>query len=185
MQLRMQALTRACWHDLEALFNARGCGEARRCWCMFYRIRGRLQAATLARAQLEALAGVDPPPGLLGYRDGVAVGWVSLGPREDYAKLATSPLMKPVDALAVWSIVCFVVPSEHRGQGVARALLQGAVAYARQRGVAWLEAYPLDTEVPGHAKADWFGSRRMFAEAGFVEIARRRADRPVMRLALG
>jgi GNAT superfamily N-acetyltransferase len=48
--------------------------------------------------------------------------------------------MKPVDGQAVWSIVCFVVPSEFRKQGVARELLAGAVEYARKRGVRLLEA---------------------------------------------
>ena len=32
-------------------------------------------------------------PGLIGYEDGVPVAWVSLGPREDYAKLRRSPVM--------------------------------------------------------------------------------------------
>lgn len=191
MKLAMQPLTAARWNDLEQVFGARGCSEARRCWCMYYRVTGRGPAAAPGQSQadanhdaLAALADLDSPAGLLGYQDGEALGWVSLGPRSDYAKLATSPVMKPVDDVAVWSIVCFVVPSAHRGQGVARALLRGAIAYARGRDVACLEAYPLDSDVPSAAKADWFGSRRMFAEAGFSEIARRRADRPIMRLPL-
>ena len=48
-------------------------------------------------------------PGLIGYLDGRPVGWISLGPREDYAKLKRSPVMKPVDDKPVWSIVCFYV----------------------------------------------------------------------------
>ena len=32
--------------------------------------------------------------------------------REDYAKLRRSAVMKPVDDVPVWSIVCFVVPSD-------------------------------------------------------------------------
>ena len=39
-------------------------------------------------------------------------------------------VMKPVDDLPVWSIICFVVPSQYRGQAVARWLLDGAIAYA-------------------------------------------------------
>lgn len=49
--------------------------------------------------------------------------------------------MKPVDDKPVWSIVSFVVPAEFRHQGVATALLQGAIAYARKRGATLLEAY--------------------------------------------
>ncbi|MFO7543956.1 MAG: GNAT family N-acetyltransferase [Trueperaceae bacterium] len=110
------------------------------------------------------------------------VGWVSLGPRSEYAKLRRSPVMRTVDDQPVWSIVCFVVPSEHRGRGVTKELLEGAITYAREQGAAILEAYPVDLAVPDHANAPWFGSAHMFAEAGFEEVARRRDDRPVMRL---
>ena len=92
--------------------------------------------------------------------------------------------MKPVDAQPVWSIVCFVVPSEFRRQGVARELLENAIAYAKKRGVKLLESYPVDKTQPGAADATWFGTQRMFDEAGFAEVARRRPDRPVMRLRL-
>ena len=138
MKLTVRPLTPERWPDLEALFNAKGCSVARGCWCMYYRRsgeRGPLPAGTTAaqanRADLKKLTCGDTPPGLIGYRGKLPVGWVSLGPREDYAKLKRSPVMKPVDDLPVWSIICFVVPAEHRGQGVARALLDGAIAYAK------------------------------------------------------
>ncbi len=190
MELQVLPLTSARWDDLEAVFGARGCAMARGCWCMYYRIRGQQPGdgaagrRETARNALRALADADPPAGLIGYLDGTPVGWVSLGPREDYARLARSPVMKPVDDSAVWSIVCFVVPSAYRGRGVATGLLDGAIAHARGHGVCLLEAYPLDTDVADAADANWFGARRMFARAGFEELARRRPDRPLMRLAL-
>jgi ribosomal protein S18 acetylase RimI-like enzyme len=107
---------------------------------------------------------------------------VSLGPREEYAKLQRPPVMKAVDHQPVWSIICFVVPSEHRGQGVARALLDGAVAYARKHGATLLEAYPVDK--PGRSNDDsmWFGAKSMYDGAGFREAARRKPQRPIVRL---
>jgi GNAT superfamily N-acetyltransferase len=36
------------------------------------------------------------------------------------------------------------VTPKHRGQGVARALLRGAVAYAEKHGATLIEAYPVD-----------------------------------------
>jgi GNAT superfamily N-acetyltransferase len=178
------------WGDLEAIFMARGCSIARGCWCMYYRRSGKtalpagVTPAEASKAALKALAGADPPPGLIGYRGKVPVGWISLGPRSDYAKLARSPVMKPVDDKPVWSIVCFVVPSEHRHQGVAKALLQGAIAYAKRRGATLLEAYPVDK--PGRVDDQWlwFGTKAMFDQAGFEEVARRKPERPVVRLRL-
>lgn len=189
MALTVRPLTPDRFGDLEAVFNAKGCSVARGCWCMYYRVSGKGYLTrpgegerTSSKAVLKKLAAHDPPPGLIGYRGRTPVGWISLGPREDYAKLAKSPVMKPVDDQPVWSIVCFVVPSEFRKQGVARELLAGAVRYAMKRGVKLLEAYPVDKSEPSAADASWFGSKRMFDEAGFSEVARRRPDRPVVRL---
>jgi GNAT superfamily N-acetyltransferase len=192
MAFVVEPLTPDRWDDLESLFAARGCSVARGCWCMYYRVSGKETGFTRpgdaqrerSKQALKAMAGRDPPPGLIGYRDGVAVGWISLGPREDYAKLARSPAMKAVDDRPVWSIVCFVVPSEYRKQGVARDLLAGAVRWARRRGVRLLEAYPVDKSQPSASDAPWFGSKTLFDEAGFEEVARRKPARPVVRLKL-
>ena len=137
-----------------------------------------------SKQALKALVAQDPPPGLLGYLGKTPVGWVSLGPRESYAKLAKSPTMKPIDRQPVWSVVCFVVPSEYRKQGVARELLAGAISYASARGVRLLEGYPVDKGEPSATEAPWFGSKSMFDEAGFQEVARRKPARPVVRLNL-
>jgi GNAT superfamily N-acetyltransferase len=184
MKLGILPLTPERWPDLETLFGARGCSIARYCWCMAYRRSGSggLFDAKANRAALRALVDASNPPGLIGYRGKVPVGWISLGPREEFARLQRSPIMKPVDDKPVWSIVCFVVPPEHRGQGVARALLDGAIAYARKRGARLIEAYPVDK--PGRSKDDamWFGAKSMYDHAGFKEVARRRPARPVVRL---
>jgi len=136
------------------------------------------------RAALRALVDSGHPPGLIGYDAKVPLGWISLGPRPEFARLRRSPVMKPVDELPVWSIVCFVVPAAQRGRGVARALLQGAIAYARKHGAQWLEAYPVDR--PTRSKDDqmWFGAKSMYDKAGFREVARRKPQRPVLRLRL-
>jgi len=190
MKLTLQPLTPERWPDVEALFNARGCSVARGCWCMYYRRSGEappppgMTRRERNRADLKSLARADPPAGLIGYQGTQPVGWISLGPREDFAKLANSPLMKPVDAKRVWSIVCFVVPSEHRRQGVAKALLEGAIRYARKRKVKLLEAYPVDRKGELADDSLWFGPMSLYDSAGFAEVARRKPTRPVVRLEL-
>jgi GNAT superfamily N-acetyltransferase len=90
--------------------------------------------------------------------------------------------MKAVDEQPVWSVICFVVPAEYRGQGVARALLKGAVAYAKEQGATLVEAYPVDK--PTRSKDDymWFGAKSMYDTAGFKEVARRKPQRPIVRI---
>ena len=134
------------------------------------------------RLAMKALVDSGTVPGLIGYRGRVPVGWVSLGPREAFAKLARSPVMKPVDERPVWSIVCFVVPAPYRGQGVARELLDGAIRYAAKRGVELLEGYPVDRSDPSNPDSLWFGTKSMFDAAGFTEVARRKPARPVVRI---
>ena len=189
MKLTVKPLTAETWPDLEAVFNARGCSVARGCWCMYYRHTGAPTAlpagksrAQANRAELKGLVKAGKPIGLIGYHGTAPVGWVSFAPREDFAKLKRSSVMKPVDDLPVWSIICFVVPTAYRGQGVASALLAHAVAFAKKAGVKLLEAYPVDK--PGRAADEnmWFGAKSMYDAAGFEEVARRKPERPVVRL---
>lgn len=189
-RIEMRPLTRANWPDLVELFARPGASVARGCYCMFYRRTGKLDvpagqtySQTNQRA-LKALVDRGVVPGLLGYVDGRAIGWVSLGPREDYAKLARSPVMKPLDDKPVWSIVCFFVDSTMRGKGVADALLAGAVRWAREQGATLVEAYPCDRPARAADESMWFGSKSMFDRAGFVEVARRKPMRPMVRKAL-
>jgi ribosomal protein S18 acetylase RimI-like enzyme len=188
MKLTVAPLTPDRWPDLEAVFKAKGCSVARGCWCMAYRLSGSRELppgvtrAQANRAALKALVDAGPPPGLLGYRGTVPVGWVSIAPREEYAKLARSPVMKAVDDRSVWSIVCFVVPAEYRGQGVAQALLAGAVAYAKEQGATLVEAYPVDKPARSHDDSMWFGAKSMYDKAGFKEVARRKPQRPIVRI---
>lgn len=188
MKAKVVPLTPSRWADLEAVFNARGCSVARGCWCMFYRRTGPLPTGESgvrgSRAAFRKLVNSRRPPGLLAYQGKQPVGWVSLAPREEYAKLERSPVMKPVDDKPVWSIVCFVVPSEYRGQGVAQALLEGAVAYAKKRRAKLLEGYPVDKPTRSTDDFMWFGAKAMFDRAGFREVARRKPFRPVVRIKL-
>src|SRR5262245_60801752 len=188
MNVTVRPATPERWSDLEAVFMGRGCSVARGCWCMAYRRSGQqplpagTSRAAANRAALKHLVQAGKPPGLIGYRGKTPVGWVSIAPRDEYARLKRSPVMKPVDDKAVWSVVCFVVPAEHRRQGVAHALLHGAIAYARKRGARLMEAYPVDKAARSRDDAMWFGAKSMYDRAGFREVARRMPARPVVRL---
>jgi GNAT superfamily N-acetyltransferase len=176
------------WADLEALFGQPGGSIVRGCWCMFYRKSGagstNISAASGNKEQLRALVDEGTTPGLVGYLDDTPVGWISLGPREDYLKLRRSPVMKPVDDAEVWSIVCTYVDKAHRGMGVQHKLLNAAIDFARDNGVRLLEAYPVDKPERSHDDFMFFGSRSLYERAGFREVVRRSPTRVVMRRGL-
>lgn len=133
------------------------------------------------RRQLRSLARRGPPPGLLAYADGVAVGWCALAPRDSFPRLNSSTKLKPVDDKPVWSIVCFYIERHHRGTGVASVLLDQAVAWARAHGATLVEGYPIDSGAARRSNAEMFtGTVGMFGDAGFTEVARR-GGRPIMR----
>jgi GNAT superfamily N-acetyltransferase len=190
MTLRIEPLTPERWDDLVDLFARPGLSVARGCYCMFYRRTGQnrppagMTYSEANKRALKSLVDRRVVPGLLGYENGRAIGWISLGPRDDYARLRRSPVMKPVDDKPVWSIICFVVDPKARRRGVARKMLDGAMAWARKQGATLLESYPCDKGKNARDDSMWFGAKSMFDRAGFVEVARRKPARPVMRKSL-
>ena len=191
--LEIKPLTRDRLADLAALFGQGG--DPKWCWCSFYRIRGSTFANSSEAKNRKVLErAVDEldgrAPGLVAYREGEAVGWVSLGPRDDYERLQHSKVLAPIDERPVWSIVCFVVGRSSRGQGVASALLAAAVDYARQHGATLLEGYPVETDGKRIPAADAYkGTVGMFERAGFKVVERRQWNRttpvrPIVRRAI-
>lgn len=194
-ELEFHPLTPKRLPDLASLFEQGG--DPKGCWCAWFRVRGMsFTKASPAdnRAVLEKAARTDArrgrAPGLIAYRDGEAIGWVSLAPREDFERLEHSKVLARVDEKPVWSIVCFVVGRRARGQGVANALLAAAIDYARDHGATLLEAYPADTTGGRIPSANaYMGTVSMFDRAGFKEVERRQANgsvrpRPIVRRAI-
>jgi GNAT superfamily N-acetyltransferase len=190
--LEVYSLTTERFADLAELFNEGG--DPKWCWCQYFRKQGLdWSNSTTAgnRSSLESLAArPDLAPGLIGYRDGRVVGWVSLAPREDYHRLTNAKVLARVDDKPVWSVVCFVVSKQARGQGVAAAMLMGAIAYAREHGATMLEAYPVSATRGRISPANAFhGVQSMYEKAGFTVVATRQWNkttpvRPIMRLSL-
>ena len=185
-RLECWTATPSRWPDLEALFGPRGaCGG---CWCMFWReTRGEYEKrkGQANRRALKRLVTTGPPPGLIAYADGKPAGWCALAPREAYSTLARSRILAPVDEARVWSVPCFFVARPFRRAGLTARLLQAAAEYAGKKGARILEGYPVDPKKG--AMPDVFaytGLFRAFKKAGFREVARRSATRPIMRLAL-
>src|SRR5206468_1870648 len=120
----------------------------------------------------------DLPPGLVALEGERAIGWVSVAPRTDHERVVRSKVIPKIDDRPVWSIVCFAVSKTARGRGVAKALLEGAVAFAGEQGATAVEAYPLALEAGQavHPDAVYTGTLAMFERAGFAVVADRASD---------
>ncbi|HLY13833.1 MAG TPA: GNAT family N-acetyltransferase [Candidatus Limnocylindrales bacterium] len=191
--LEIVPLTAETWPALTALFEEGG--DPRWCWCQFWRSTGfsgtAREIAAQSRERLEAQARSPRTPGLVALTpDGAAVGWVSVGPREDFEHLERSRVRPRLDDLPVWAIVCFVVGKRARRQGVGAQLLDGAIAYARGQGAPALEAYPVDTSQGKPTGPTLYtGTLSTFLRAGFrierqVESKQATVVREIVRLDL-
>ena len=176
------------WADVVSLLGRSG---DRGCWCQAPRGLVAGGAATEPGARRQALRAQlddDPPAGMLAYIDDEVAGWCGFGPRPKLPRLVHSRTIPTIDDRPVWSILCFNVRVGYRRRGVAAALLDGVIDFARRSGAPGLEAYPID---PGGGRVDtsfgYVGVTSMFERAGFrrvVETAARSDQRPriLMRL---
>lgn len=158
------------WPDIVVLL---GGATERGCWCQAW--RGTRQSDGLGadnRARLEAQVRHGTfAPGVIAYLDGEPVGWCGLGPRAAMPRLVGSRTIPAVDDAPAWSIGCFVVRPGYRRRGVARALVRGAVAYARSQGAPAVEAYPIDPAGARVSSAFGFvGFVSTFEAAGFRRV---------------
>ena len=187
--LEVRPVTADRWEELAGFFGPTGAGN---CWCTWWRQTGGEFTAGIAdgaagnRALLRSLVEAGTEPGLLAYRDGRRVGWVSVAPRPQYGRVLRSRRIGPAPGEApderVWSVVCFWMPRAERGKGVATTLLRAAVEHARSRGARALEAYPVDAAGGRQPAGNLFtGTLAMFERAGFAVVGRPRGSQLVVR----
>lgn len=180
---RFEPLTPDRWGDLETLFGARGaCGG---CWCMAWRLAPKAFRAGKGEGNRDALRMLvqkGPPPGVLAYAGSEPVGWCAVAPRSNYPRLSASKVLAPVDEAPVWSVSCLFVTRPHRRKGLSTLLVRSATEFAFSQGASVVEGYPTDAQGKDQpAPFVWTGLPSAFVKAGFVEVARRSAARPIVR----
>lgn len=193
-ELRFHPLTPERWADFETLFlekrgelppdeNLAGGG----CWCMEFRRPPKdfLFKGDENHDLMKGIVDSGEPTGILAYQGHEAVGWCSVAPRSQCVGLDHRSHLRPVDqAPDVWSIVCFFVARQARGQGVMRGLLEAAIAFARERGARTLEAYPLRDDAPDAMAGGFRGLLRSLEARGFATAVERFPGEPIVRLGL-
>ncbi len=92
--------------------------------------------------------------------------------------VAPTPIDVPPQDAAV--IVCFVIAPAWRRRGVAGALLDGALADLRERGIALVDAFPFKAGDSTKAGDHYHGPSSLFASRGFLPIGET-ADLTVVR----
>lgn len=176
--------------DLDRLFATDPVVD--RCWCMWFitRVADFHEAGRAGnRSAFLQLAEQDPDPlGLIAYRGTEAVGWCAIGPRRRYERILRAPTLKERDRTeddTVWFVPCFFIRPDARREGVAAALLRGAVELARTSGAPAIEGFPLAGTKARSGGSDFMtGVEPLFASMGFTPTHRPSNNRVIMRLSL-
>jgi GNAT superfamily N-acetyltransferase len=193
--LTFRPANEAAWEDVQKVFGKRG--AASRCQCQ-RQVLGDHDWWPMAvderaeRLREQTNVGHPDAPdtaGLVAYLDGEPVGWVAVAPRTTYRRLLGSNVPwadrnedKADDT--VWSVACFVVRAGFRGQGLSYELAQAAVEFARRRGAAAVEGYPIVARQG--QKITWdeasVGTSQVFRAANLRQVSSPTVRRRVMRL---
>ncbi|WP_299216658.1 GNAT family N-acetyltransferase [uncultured Aquimarina sp.] len=183
-ELRFEPLTKDNWNKFVKLFGANGAGA--NCWCMHFRQKKsdheEGKADDKNKDSIKELVWNDQPTGILGFYDDIPIAWCAFSPREDFIRLRTSRVHKPIDNKKVWSVPCTFVAKEFRKHGVSIELLKGVVKYGKEIGIKIIEAYPT---IPTQEKLPdgfaWIGLYKSFEKAGFEIVDRTSKHRPMVR----
>ncbi|QKD03629.1 GNAT family N-acetyltransferase [Mesorhizobium loti] len=179
------------WPEFEDLFGKQGACYG--CWCTHFRLAPsarRESSRERNKDHIKARIETGPPPGVLAFEDGSAVGWMQIGPRADVPEWNNKGRgSAPIDAAdaadpAVWAISCFFIRAKARGRGITHRLVEGGIDFARQSGARLVEACPIDLSRDSRSIGLFVGSSQVFEKAGFERLVERKAGRPLMRLVL-
>ncbi|MFO0665906.1 MAG: GNAT family N-acetyltransferase [Polyangiaceae bacterium] len=105
--------------------------------------------------------------------DGLVVGWLKLSTLSDVPKLRNLSVYRRLDLDASALVIgCLLVLPDHRAQGVARALVRGAIARARALPeVTRLYAFPRRAEARLHDEEAWMGPYAIYVAEGFIQAS--------------
>lgn len=110
------------------------------CWCIAFHSeyqRGVSDPRTLKEQLVRA---GRAHAALVFDEDGVAHGWCQYGSPEELGLKHNREYAKDPPPRARWRITCIFVDKRHRGQGIARAGLEGALAQIATAGGGLVEA---------------------------------------------
>ncbi|RLW69556.1 MAG: hypothetical protein B6D68_01935 [spirochete symbiont of Stewartia floridana] len=175
MKITVSEVTKANWHDLEALFESKG--SPHYCWCMKWRpnpLSHRIMNKAQKKQALKHYVDRDVPIGIIGYEEGIPISWCSIAPRETCKALWGETKLEKV-----WTVACFFVKRPYRGKGITETLLHAAIEYAKKQGANYVEATPADSDSPSYG---FMGRIPLLEKAGFQIIGKAGTRRHYMLL---
>jgi GNAT superfamily N-acetyltransferase len=117
------------------------------CWCLAFHPEGKQRGTSRRQTKEERVRTDRAHAALVIGEDGLAQGWTQYGDPEELAAIKHRiAYQKDPPRRPDWRITCVFVDPAHRGQGVARLALEGALEQIAARGGGLVEAISEVTE---------------------------------------
>jgi ribosomal protein S18 acetylase RimI-like enzyme len=142
------------------------------CWCVGFHTEYNRREASDHRALKEQLVRAGQAHAALVFDEqGLAQGWCQYGGADGLRLKHDREYRKDPPPPARWRITCIFVDKRHRGQGVARAGLDGALAQIAAEGGGLVEAIS-ETTVGREAQGRFLFSAtvELFEQYGFTRV---------------
>ncbi len=181
MEITIRRLTSELSADYFDFFDHRAFTDDSpyRCYCQMYQMSkeqykkecenaqdddlGQL-AKNVARQQIESGALC----GYLAYADGISVGWCNANDRANFPSEPCCDVLfhSPTPQREI-AVVCFEIAPDHRGHGIATALLNRVILDAKANGYSSVLGFP----VRRSERYEWdcTGPIRLYEKAGFYK----------------
>jgi len=143
MPYRARPLDESTW-DAFAELVERNNGIFGGCWCIAYHLQPGERGTIDYRSAKEARVREGRAHAALVFDDdGIAQGWCQYGSPEELPNIKHGrEYRKDAPPRPDWRITCFYVDTKHRGQGIARTALEGALDQIADAGGGRVEAIP-------------------------------------------
>ncbi len=170
MSYTIRHLEPATW-DVFAELVERNNGVYGGCWCIVHHPEYE-RGVSNARALKEQLVKSGAAhASLVIDDDGLAQGWCQYGPTQSLDLRHRREYEKDPPPPARWRIACIFVDKRHRGEGVARMALEGALRQIAARGGGLVEV--ISEVTSGRASQDRFlfsATAELFEEFEFSRV---------------
>jgi len=182
---RTRPLDEHTWPDFARLVEANN-GVWGGCWCMGFHPEGVGKGTTADQNRQAKREHVrrGTVHQILVYDGDQCVGWCQYGAPAELPNIKNPKAYeKELSELPDWRIGCLFTDKGHRGEGVARAAVAGALEAIREAGGGLVEAYPeqLEKRPPQRGAYLHTGPEDLFTGFGFERDRRIAKWRWVMR----
>jgi GNAT superfamily N-acetyltransferase len=172
MTYTIQPLGTSTW-DAFAELVERNNGIYGGCWCVAFHSAYRRDISDTRGLKEGLVRAGNAHAALVFDEHGLTQGWCQYGSTDELVLRHRREYLKDPPPAARWRITCIFVDKRHRGQGIARAGLQGALAQIAGAGGGLVEAIS-ETTTGRQAQGRFLFSAtvELFEQLGFSRVRR-------------